>query len=314
MHQYVIKRLLLMIPSLLIVSFVVFSLARLIPGDVVDMMFEDQAYAKDIEEMRRKLGIDKPLLIQYIEWLGKIVRGDLGVSLWTKKPVLDEILARLPVSMELGLMTIGCALIMAIPIGVLAAVRQDTLQDYGARSLAIGGLSIPGFWLATLVVVLPSIWWGWTPAIQYISFRDDPTGHIAQLLLPAVILGFASAASVMRLTRAQMLEVLRQDYVRTAWSKGLRERIVVLKHALKNAMIPVVTIIGLQIANVAGGTVVMEQIFGLPGMGRFLIEAITQRDYPVIQGVNLALATVIIFMNLLTDLIYAFLDPRIRYS
>ena len=314
MHQYVIKRLLLMIPSLLLVSFIVFSLARLIPGDVVDMMFEDQAYAKDIDDMRRKLGIDKAIHIQYVQWLYNVVRGDFGVSLWTKEPVLDEILRRLPVSLELGLLTIGCALLMAIPIGVLAAIRQDTVQDYTARSIAIGGLSIPGFWLATLVVVVPSIWWGWTPPIQYVSFREQPWHHLGQFLLPAVILGFASAASVMRLTRAQMLEVLRQDYVRTAWAKGLRERFVVLKHALKNAMIPVVTIIGLQVANVAGGTVIMEQIFGLPGMGRFLIEAIIQRDYPVIQGVNLTLATIVIAMNLVTDLVYGFLDPRIRYS
>lgn len=314
MRNYVLKRLLLLFPTLFIVSFIVFSLARLIPGDVVDMMFEDQAYAKDIEEMRRKLGIDQAIHIQYVKWMTKALQGDLGVSLWTKKPVRDEILARLPVSLELGLMTMVCALLLAIPIGILAAVRQDTVQDYAARSLAIGGLSIPSFWLATLVVVLPSIWWAWTPPIQYVAFRQDPWAHLGQFLLPALILGFASAASVMRLLRAQMLEVLRQDYVRTAWSKGLRERVVVLKHALKNAMIPVVTIIGLQVANVAGGTVIMEQIFGLPGMGRFLLEAVNQRDYPVIQGVNLSLATIVIAMNLCTDLAYAYLDPRIRYS
>jgi peptide/nickel transport system permease protein len=211
-------------------------------------------------------------------------------------------------------MTMGCALLMAVPIGILAAVRQDSAQDYTARSLAIGGLSIPSFWLATLVVVLPSIWWEWTPPIQYVKFSEAPWAHLGQFLLPAVILGFASAASVMRLLRAQMLEVLRQDYVRTAWAKGLQGRVVVLKHALKNAIIPVVTIIGLQVANVAGGTVIMEQIFGLPGMGRFFIEAIIQRDYPVIQGVNLSLATIVIVMNLGTALVYAYLDPRIRYS
>ncbi len=314
MHRYIIKRLLLMIPSLLIVSFIVFSLARMIPGDVVDMMFEDQGYAKDLDEMHHKLGIDKPIPIQYIEWLGRMLSGDFGVSLWTKEPVLDEILSRLPVSLELGLMTIGFALLMAVPIGILAAIRQDTGQDIAARSFAIGGLSIPGFWLGTLVVVLPSIWWGWVPPIQYVAFADDPSGHLGQFLLSAIISSFASAASIMRLTRAQMLEVLRQDYVRTAWSKGLQEKVVVLKHALKNAIIPVVTIIGLQIANVTGGTVVMEQIFGLPGMGRFLIEAIIQRDYPVIQGVNFTLAGVIIVMNLVVDLIYGFLDPRIRYG
>jgi peptide/nickel transport system permease protein len=178
MRTYVLKRLLLMLPSLFIVSFIVFSLARLIPGDVVDMMFEDQAYAKDIAEMRRKLGINQAIHVQYVQWIAQAAQGDFGVSLWTKQPVLDEILARLPVSLELGLMTIGCALLMAIPIGVLAAIRQDTVQDYTARRLAIGGLSVPGFWLATLVVVLPSIWWEWTPPIQYVAFHDNPWAHL----------------------------------------------------------------------------------------------------------------------------------------
>lgn len=313
MRQYVIKRLLLVVPTLFIITLIVFTMTRLIPGDVVEMMFEDQAYAKDMAAMRALLGLDRPIYVQYVAWVGKVVRGDLGVSLWTKNPVIEEILYRLPVTLQLGMLAMLFAVTMAIPIGVLSAVRQDTASDYVARSFAIGGLSVPGFWLATIAIVLPAYYFGWTPPIQFVTFADDPLGHIGQFLLPGFILGLASAASVMRLTRAMMLEVLRQDYVRTAWSKGLHERIVVLKHALRNAIIPVITILGIQLAQVAGGTVIMETIFGLPGMGKFLFDALLQRDYPVVQGVNLLLASVIVLTNLATDLTYALIDPRIRY-
>lgn len=314
MRQYVLKRLLLVGPTLLLVSAIVFSLTRLIPGDVVVLMFEEKAYAEDLEALRAKLGLTRPIYAQYGIWLGQVVRGDLGESLWTRRPVLEEVARRLPVSLELGAMAIAFALCMALPIGVLAAIRQDTLQDYTARSLAILGLSIPGFWKATLVIVLPSIWFGWAPPLQFTPLTQSPWQHISQFLLPAVILGIASGASIMRLTRALMLEVLRQDYIRTAWSKGMREGRVVLKHALKNALIPVVTIIGIQIGQVASGTVIMETIFGLPGMGRFLVDAIYQRDYPVVQGVNLLLASIVVFVNLIVDITYAYLDPRIRYQ
>jgi peptide/nickel transport system permease protein len=313
MRQYVIKRLLLVVPTLFFITLIVFILTRIIPGDVVVMMFQEQGYAEDLAAMRTLLGLDRPLHVQYVRWLGKALQGDLGTSLWTKNPVLEEILYRLPVTLELGLLAMFFALSMAIPIGVLSAIRQDTLQDYMARSLAIGGLSIPNFWLATIAIVLPAYYLGWTPPIQFIAFATNPWGHVLQFLLPAFILGLASGASVMRLTRAMMLEVLRQDYVRTAWSKGLRERVVVLKHALRNAIIPVITILGIQLAQVAGGTVIMESIFGLPGMGKFLFDALLQRDYPVVQGVNLLLASIIVLMNLATDLTYALIDPRIRY-
>jgi peptide/nickel transport system permease protein len=314
MRQYVLRRLLLVVPTLLLVSAIVFSLTRLIPGDVVVLMFEEKAYAEDLEALRAKLGLNRPIYIQYGLWLGRVVRGDLGESLWTRRPVLEEITRRLPISLELGGLTIACALGIALPIGVLSAIRQDTLKDYAARSLAIIGLSIPGFWKGTVIIVLSSIWFGWTPPLQFTPWAQGPWQHLSQFILPAVLLAIASAASIMRLTRALMLEVLRQDYIRPAWSKGMREQRVVLKHALKNAVIPVVTIIGIQIGQVAGGTVIFETIFGLPGMGRFLIDAIYQRDYPVVQGVNLLLATIIIFVNLLVDMTYAYLDPRIRYQ
>jgi peptide/nickel transport system permease protein len=313
MRQYVIKRLLLVIPTLFFITLIVFALTRLIPGDVVELMFQEQGYAKDLAAMRALLGLDRPLHLQYLSWLGRVLRGDFGTSLWTKNPVIAEIVYRLPVTLELGIMAMVFAVSMAIPIGVLAAIRHDTLQDYAARSFAIGGLSIPNFWLATITIVLPAYYFGWTPPIQYVKLVDNPVGHLGQFLLPAFILGLSSGASVMRLTRAMMLEVLRQDYVRTALSKGLRERVVVLKHALRNAIIPVITILGIQLAQVAGGTVIMESIFGLPGMGKFLFDALLQRDYPVVQGVNLLLASIIVLMNLLTDLTYALIDPRIRY-
>jgi peptide/nickel transport system permease protein len=301
------------IPSLLIASLIVFTLPRLIPGDVVAMMLEEKAYAKDLEELRAKLGLDRPIYVQYFEWLGRAVTGDLGESLWTRRPVLEEIGQRLPITLELALLSLVVALVIAVPIGVIAAARQDTAQDYTFRSAAILGLSVPGFWLATLVIVLPAIWWGWRPLTGYVEISKDVTGHIVQMLLPAVILGIAFAAAMMRLTRGMLLEVLRQDYVRTAWSKGLRERVIILKHGLRNAIIPVITYIGTQLPQVIGGTVVIETIFGLPGMSRFLFDAINQRDYPVIQGVNLVVVSFIVLINLAVDALYAVLDPRIRY-
>jgi peptide/nickel transport system permease protein len=301
------------IPSLLIASLIVFALPRLIPGDVVQLMLEEKAYAKDIEELREKLGLSRPLYVQYFEWAGRALRGDLGESLWTKRPVIEEIGRRLPITLELAFMAIAIALLIAIPVGVISATRQDTVRDYVARSAAILGLSVPGFWLATLIIVLPAIWWGWRPLTGFTELSRDPWGHLAQLALPALILGVAAAAALMRLTRGMLLEVLRQDNLRTAWAKGLSEGVIVAKHSLRNAVIPVVTLLGTQLPQIIGGTVIIETIFGLPGMSRFLFDAINQRDYPVIQGVNLLIVTVVVLMNLLVDACYAYLDPRIRY-
>lgn len=301
------------IPSLLIASLIVFTLPRLIPGDVVQLMLEEKAYARDLEELREKLGLSRPLYVQYFEWAGRALRGDLGESLWTKRPVIEEIGRRLPVTLELAVLATTFALLIAIPIGVVSATRQDTVRDYVARSTAILGLSVPGFWLATLIIVMPAIWWGWRPVTGFVEMGRDPVGHVTQLLIPAVILGIASAAALMRLTRGMLLEVLRQDYVRTAWAKGLAERVVVGKHSLRNAVIPVITLLGTQLPQIIGGTVIIETIFGLPGMSRFLFDAINQRDYPVIQGVNLVVVSTIVFVNLTVDALYAVLDPRIRY-
>ena len=312
-RRYALKRLLVAIPSLLIATVIVFSLSRLIPGDVVTLMMQENQYAQSLEEMREKLGLNRPIYLQYFEWIGRAMRGDLGESLYSSRPVLQELARRAPVSLELGAVAVFFAVLMGVPIGVLSASRQDSAEDYIARSGAILGLSAPGFWLGTLVVVLPAIYFGWSPSIKFIPFTSDPWGHMLQFLIPGFLLGIASAASIMRLTRTQLLEVLRQDYVRTAWSKGLGERVAVLKHGLKNALIPVVTVLGIQIAQVLSGTVIFETIFGLPGMGRFLFDAITERDYPVIQGINLVIVTTVVTVNLLVDVVYAYLDPRIRY-
>jgi peptide/nickel transport system permease protein len=227
--------------------------------------------------------------------------------------VLTEIGRRLPITLELAFFATVIALLIAIPVGVISATRQDTIRDYVARSTAILGLSVPNFWLATLIIVLPAIWWGWRPVSGYVELTVNPGEHVIQMLIPAMILGIAAAAALMRLTRGMLLEVLRQDYVRTAWAKGLRERVIVLKHGLRNAIIPVVTLLGTQLPQIIGGTVIIETIFGLPGMSRFLFDAINQRDYPVIQGVNLIVVSSIVLINLGVDMLYAVLDPRIRY-
>jgi peptide/nickel transport system permease protein len=314
MYRYLIRRLLSLIPTLFLVTLLVFSIIRLLPGNIVVLMMSEQGYASDRSKLEQMLGLDRPFYEQYCRYIANVFRGDLGVSLWTREPVLDEILRRLPVSLELALLAMSFGLLIALPTGILSAIRQDTWVDYLFRTIAIGGLSVPGFWMATFIIVSGSIYWKWVPPMRYTPFLRDPLASLSQLILPAIILGFALSASIMRMTRSMMLEVLREDYVRTAWAKGLRESAVIVRHVLKNAMIPVVTITGLQLSTLIGGAVIMESIFVLPGMGRFLLDAITWRDYPVIQGINLFLATGVLGLNLLIDLIYGFLDPRIRYG
>jgi len=304
----------LLFPTMALVTLLVFSIIRLLPGDIVTLMLSEQGYAADKAQLERMLGLDQPFYRQYLTYIGRVLQGDLGVSFWTKEPVLEEIMRRLPVSLELAVLAMLVGLVLALPAGIFSAIRQDTWLDYLFRSGAIGGLSIPGFWMATVVIVAASIWWQWVPPMRYTPFTRDPVKNLAQLWLPAFILGLALSASVMRMTRSMVLEVLREDYVRTAWAKGLSETVVVTRHVLKNAMIPVVTVMGLQLSTLIGGTVIMETIFVLPGMGKFLLDAIAWRDYPVIQGINLFLATGVIVVNLVVDLVYGFLDPRIRYG
>jgi peptide/nickel transport system permease protein len=269
----------------------------------------------DRAAIEKTLGLDKPMLTQYGIWIGNIVlHGDFGNALWEKTPVIDKILKRWPVTLELGMLGLIIAQLIALPVGIYSALRQDTIGDYIARSFAIMCIAVPAFWLGTMIVVFPSLWWGYSPPITIVSFIEDPLGNLGMFIIPAVVLGMSLSGQTMRMTRTMMLEVLRQDYIRTAWSKGLKERVVVTRHALKNALIPVITIIGIALPTLVGGTVIIEQIFCLPGMGRLLIEATQTRDYPVVSGVTFFFSIAMVLINLMVDLTYGFFDPRIHYK
>jgi peptide/nickel transport system permease protein len=317
MQAYIIRRLLALLPTLLFASIIVFVTVRLIPGDVIDLMLSQNdisAGKVGREQLMQTLGLDRPMPEQYLRWVGAILlHGDLGSSLWQGTPVTEMLFARLPVTMELGAMAMVVGLIVAMPIGVYSAIRQDGVGDFFARSFSILLLAVPGFWLGTMVMVFPSIWWGWSPEVNYVPFTSDPLQNMKQMLVPAVVLGAALSAVTMRMTRTMMLEVLRQDYIRTAWAKGLSEPLVVMRHALRNALIPVVTLIGLQAPLLIGGAVITEQIFVIPGMGLLLLDAVNQRDYPVIAGVFLVVGVAVMLINLVVDLSYGLLDPRVRH-
>ena len=269
----------------------------------------------DREALERKLGLDVPVYVQYGRWIGNIFQhGTLGKSLLDSSTVEEKIIHRLPVTIQLGLMSIVIGLLIALPVGIYSAIRQDTAADYVGRSAAIIGLVTPNFWLGIMVMIYPAIWWGWAPPMRLVPLSEDLLGNLAVFLIPSLIVGTAMSAATMRMTRTMMLEVLRQDYIRTAWSKGLKERVVVVRHAVKNAFIPIVTTIGLQVPILVGGSVIIENIFNLPGLGRLLLDALNDRDYPVVSGINLFFGTAVIGINLLIDLLYAFLDPRVRYE
>ena len=336
MRAYLIRRLLLVIPTLFILTIIVFLAVRFIPGDLIDIMVAEMGgwYATggdiDREALERMLGLDVPVYVQYGRWIGVlptpdwvtkeshfngILQGTLGEPLIGVFSTIEEqIIGRLPVTIELGAMAIVIGLVIALPVGIYSAIRQDTATDYVGRSIAIIGLATPNFWLAIMVMLYPAIWWGWSPSMEYIPLVEDPLGNLGMFIIPSVILGTASAAATMRMTRTMMLEVLRQDYIRTAWSKGLKERVVIIRHAIKNALIPVVTLIGLQLPLLVGGSVIIEEIFNLPGIGRMFLDALEGRDYPVVQGVNLFFGGVVLLTILLTDMIYPYLDPRVRYT
>ena len=317
MRAYTIRRLLLMVPSLLILTVLVFLSVRFIPGDAIDLMtMEYGAGEVDREALERELGLDVPFYVQYGRWMeGIFLHGTLGKSLFGGAfSVEEKILDRLPVTIELGVLAIAIGLVIALPVGIYSAIRQDTAADYLGRSVAIVGLATPNFWLALMVMLYPAIWWGWSPPMQWVPLTEDPLANLGVFIIPSLILGTYLSAATMRMTRTMMLEVLRQDYIRTAWSKGLKERVVIIRHAVKNALIPVVTLIGLQMPILVGGSVIMENIFNLPGLGRLMVAALEGRDYPVVSGVNLFFATMVMGINLLIDLMYPILDPRVRYK
>lgn len=316
MGAYLIRRIILLIPSLIAVTMLVSLVVRLLPGSAIEVLAAQQGFTEtaDLTKLEEELGLDKPWPQQYWEWTTGMLRGDFGNSLRTRRPVADELKSRLPVSLELAAMALIVALAVAIPVGVLSAVKRNTPVDYAARSFAIAGVALPGFWLATLVVVWPAVWWGWSPPLTFTPFQDNPVENFKQLWIPAVLLGLYFVGFLMRMSRAMMLEVLRADYVRTARAKGLGSSIVLRRHSLRNALIPIITVIGLQIPVLIGGAVVYESIFSIPGVGRYLLEAAENRDYPVIQGVNVVLATIVLVANLVADISYGIIDPRVRFG
>jgi peptide/nickel transport system permease protein len=318
MRAYALRRVALLVPTLLIASLIVFASIRVIPGDVIDLMLAQNDVSADRmtrERLVHALGLDRPVWEQYLRWVGGIVlHGDLGHSLWRGTPVTEQVLSRLPATFELGLLALIVSVLLSIPIGVYSAIRQDSVGDLIARSFSILLLAVPGFWIGTMIVVFPSIWWGWAPAIDYVPFFHDPVRNLKQMIVPAIVLGMALSGYTMRLTRTMMLEVLRQDYVRTAWAKGLDERLVVIRHALRNALLPVVTTIGMQASLLIGGAVIVEQIFSIPGLGSFLLRAVLSFDMPVIMGVVTMFVVVYVLMSLLVDISYGFLNPKVRVS
>lgn len=317
MRQYVIRRALLIPLTVLGVSFLVVATMELLPGDIADVILAESGGGSDLtkDEIETRLGIDKNFVIRWGEWLGDVAQGDFGRYFRGGRPVADDLVDRVPVTLELAGLSLIIALLIALPIGILSAIRQDTILDYFARSSAIFMLAVPSFFLGVMYIVLVGRHAGWLlPDPIYERPWDDLGTNLKQMIAPAVILAFAQAGAVMRLTRAQMLEVLRQDYVRTAWSKGLRERTVVVRHAVKNAFIPVLTLIGVQVNILISGSIVLEVIFGLPGLGTMLLQALSQREYLAVQGVLLLVATLIVISNFLVDMTYSMLDPRIRYT
>ena len=316
MYKYVMRRLLLAVPVLILSSLIVFGLMRVMPGDALTALMAESGNVseRELQKLRKDLGLDLPYYQQYLVWVWQMVSLNPGYSIFTNEPIPVALKKAIPVTLELAALAIILGLIIAIPVGVLSATRQDTASDYAGRVVAVSGLSIPDFWLGTLVITFAAIWFHWIPPIGYVSLWDSPWRNLQQFLLPAAILGFRLSAATMRMTRSTVLEVLREDYVRTAWAKGLSGKIVVYKHALKNALIPVITIVGGQLGVLLAGTVVVETIFALPGMGRLTVEAILYRDYPIVQTNVMLVAATLVTLNLIVDLTYAWLDPRIRYS
>jgi len=315
MRRYIVGRLLLMIPTLIGVAILTFVIMRAVPGDIVALRYAGSSVPQEIiDQERHILGLDKPMWEQFVDWMTSISRFDLGQSLWTGHSVVEEVQVRVPLSIELAVLATLFAVALALPLGVVAAVKQDSWIDYAIRVFSIGGLAMPSFWIGIMMVLITLTLWGWAPPVVFTPLFDDPVANLAGLILPAVAVGYRYSAVSMRMTRSTVLEVLREDYVRTARAKGLRETIVVVRHALRNALLPVVTVISLEFAFLIGGLVVTEQVFNLNGIGKLLVDAVAHRDYPLIQALVLLLAAVFVLVNFVVDMVYVVLDPRIRYS
>ena len=319
MRTYILRRLLQFIPVLIGVSIVIFVLMRIVPGDVAITILAgpDGSGSVDpvaLEELREELGLNQALPTQYVDWIWGFVRGDWGDSYRHNTSILTEIRTRFPLTFEMATLTVIISLLIALPAGIVMAVRQNTWIDYLARIVSIGGLAMPTFWVAILMLLIMVVWFGWSPPLDYEHFWNDPWKNIQQVIWGAIAMGYLFAAMFARMTRSTLLEVLRQDYVRTAWSKGLSERTIVVRHALKNSLLPLVTIVGVQYATLLGGTVIMERIWNLPGLGSSLVDAVDSRDIVVVQNIVLVFAGVVLLVNLIVDIMYAWLDPRVRYG
>lgn len=316
MGRFVIRRLALAIPVLIGVSILVFLLLRLLPGDVVDVLqgTESTMSPEARATFRKMLGLDEPIYVQYLRWIWDLFHADLGSSLRTGQPVFAGLLQRLPITVELAVLAVVISMAIAIPLGIVSAIQRNNGLDFAVRIFGLVGLSFPNFWLATMLILVASLYFKWLPSIIFVSPFDNPLENLQQMVLPALSLAMGMMAIVMRMTRSAMLEVLRQEYIKSARAKGLSERVVLYRHALKNALIPVITVIGIQVGYLLGGAVIVEQIFGLPGVGWMLLNGIYQRDYPVVQGGVLFLALMFLLVNILVDVLYAYLDPRIKYA
>ena len=317
MGRYILHRLLLMIPTLLGVAALVFLLLRVLPGDIVELKYAGSgtfAPRQAIEREKAQLGLDKPLWRQFVGWIGGIARLDFGTSMWTGQPITHEVAIRLELSLELALMATLVAVLISVPLGTLAALRQDSWLDYFVRVFSIAGLAVPSFWLGIMMILVFIIYFHWLPPLTFTSFRVSPKANLTQLIWPALAVGYRYSAVATRMTRSAVLEVLREDYIRTARAKGLWEKIVLTRHALKNALLPVITVIGIEFAFLIGGLVVTETVFNLPGVARFLVQAILWRDYPVVQNLVMFTAIVVILSNLVVDMLYGVFDPRVRYG
>lgn len=314
MGRYILKRLISMIPVLFLVSLVVFFIVHLTPGDPALVMLGEEVNPTSLAALRHDMGLDQPIPIQYLTWLANVLRGDLGHSIQNHQPVLEAIIQRVPVTTELTLLAMAVSLVIAIPTGILSATRRGSRSDLISTTFALLGVSMPSFFLAILLIFIFSLDLRWLPPIGFTPILENPIANIKGLILPAITLGAATAAIIARLTRSSLLEVLQLEYIRTARAKGLAERGVIYRHALKNAMIPVITIIGLQVGALLGGAIITETIFVLPGVGRLAVDAIFTRDFPLLQGVVLFLSLVYLFVNLIVDVLYAYLDPRIHYG
>jgi peptide/nickel transport system permease protein len=315
MQRYVVGRLLLMVPTLVGVAVLTFLIMRAIPGDIVALRYAGAPVSQDVIELeRRLLGLDKPMWNQFVDWMSSAARLDFGKSLWTDHSVIEEIQIRIGLSIELAILATILAIAIAIPLGVLAAVRQDTWVDYVIRIFSIAGLAMPSFWIGILMILALIVTIRWSPPVTFTPLFQDPIANLAQLVLPAIAVGYRYSAVALRMTRSSVLEVLREDYVRTARAKGVRESVVVVRHALRNSLLPVVTVISLEFAFLIGGLVVTEQVFNLNGLGKLLVDAVSHRDYPLVQALVLLLASIFVVVNFVVDMLYVVLDPRIRYS